>query len=214
VRCRKARWYLSARCDGTLSERQRRGLEAHLDSCEECRREGFFFSEIGSLATRLESHGTRPDFNLRMRAAIRRADEAAARPVTWPSRLATLVLRPALVAAGVVVLGLGGLGAWSMMRGGEVPQAGVNETSSAVNPRYGLSVRNGQLATQAGELIPVNGIDQETRRLQERYLEAGRLPRDYVMEAVRLGDSNNANLTPRYVLPTMSPDQVTKKVSY
>jgi hypothetical protein len=124
------------------------------------------------------------------------------------------MLRPALVAASVVVLGLGGLGAWSMMRGGEVPQAGVNETPSAVNPRDGLSVRNGQLATQAGELIPVNGIDQETRRLQERYLEAGRLPRDYVMEAVRLGDSNNANLTPRYVLPTMSPDQVTKKVSY
>lgn len=214
MRCRKAHWYLSARCDGTLSERQRLRLEAHLSSCESCRREAFYFSEIGSLATRMAPHSARPDFDLRLRAAIRRADDAAAQPVSWQSRFASLFLRPALVGASVVVLGLGGLGAWSIMTAKEAPQAKVEEAAPAVSPEYGLNVRYGQPTARPGELIPVEGLDEETRRLQERYLEAGRLPRDYVMDAVPLETSTVDSSAPQYVLPTVSPDQVTKNVSY
>ena len=215
MRCRKAHWYLSARCDGTLSERQRLRLEAHLATCEGCRREAFYFSELGTVATRLESHAARPDFDLRLRSAIRRADEAALMPVSWQSRFANLLLRPALVASSVVVLGLGGLGTWSLMKGAPVPMAESHESVQSVSPRYGLAVSNGQSATPAsGELIPVDGLSDEAQRLQARYLEAGQLPRDYVLETVRMDNTSFDSSAPRYVLPTVSPDQVAKKVSY
>ncbi len=214
MRCRKAHWYLSARCDGTLSERQRLRLEAHLSSCESCRREAFYFSEIGTLATRVATHSARPDFDLRLRSAIRRAEDAAAHPVSWQSRFASLFLRPALVSTGVVVLGLGGLGARSMMIGNEPPQAKLEDAAPAVSPEYGLNVRHGRPIAHPGELIPLNSQDEEARRLQQRYLEVGRLPRDYVMDAVPLETSTTDSSTPQYVLPTVSPDQVTRKVSY
>jgi hypothetical protein len=214
VRCRKAHWYLSARCDGTLSERQRLRLEAHLESCEECRREAFYFSEIGSLASRLGNHGARPDFNLRLRAAIRRSEEAAARPVSWQTKLAGLLLRPALVAASVVVLGLGGLGAWSVMHGTETKQAISVSDEPAVSPEYGLTVPYGTAKSPSGELIPVSDLDTEARRLQERYFETVQWPRDYVLGGVRLDDSNAQKSTTLYVLPTVSTDQVAKNVSY
>lgn len=214
MRCRKAHWYLSARCDGTLSERQRMRLEAHLSSCESCRREAFYFSEIGTLASRMATHSARPDFDLRLRSAIRRAEDAAAHPVPWHSRLASLFLRPALVGASVVVLGLGGLGAWSIMTGSEPSQATHDDAVPAVSPEYGLNVRHGQPTVHAGELIPLNSQDEEARRLQQRYLEVGQLPRDYVMGAVPLETSTSDSSTPQYVLPIVSPDQVTRKVSY
>lgn len=216
MRCRKARWYLSARCDGTLSERQRLGLEAHLASCEECRREGFFFSEIGSMAKRVETHGTSPDFNLRLRASIRRAEAAALQPNPWYSRWGAFMLRPAMVSASVVVLGLGGLGAWSVMDEKDAPKIFSGDNRQDVNPKYGLSVRNDQAVAATGQLIPLTGFDEEARRLQERYLQAGQLPRDYVIDAVRLDeiDRNGARTTTEYVMPTVTPDQVTGKVSY
>lgn len=215
MRCRKAHWYLSARCDGTLSERQRIRLEAHLVSCEECRREAFYFSEIGSLATRMESHSAQPDFNLRLRAAVRRADEAAAHPVSWQSRLATLLLRPALVAASIVVLGLGGLGAWSMMKTAGAPQQASNDPAPAVNPGLGLPVGlTSETAGTRGELIPIIGNGEEALRLKDRYLEVGRLPHDYVLGGVPVNDPNYDSSALRYVMPTVSTDQVAKKVSY
>jgi hypothetical protein len=57
-------------------------------------------------------------------------------------------------------------------------------------------------------------MDVEARRLQERYLEASQYPRDYVMEGVRLEEVRYDSSAPRYVLPTVSPEQVTGKVSY
>lgn len=215
MRCRKAHWYLSARCDGTLSERQRLRLEAHLETCEECRREAFYFAEIGSMAPRMASHSVQPDFNLRLRAAIRRAEDDAAHPVSWQSRVAGILLRPALVAASIVVLGIGGLGAWSMMKSGEVPStAAALPDAPSVSPEFGLAVHRGQTVAQSGELVPVIGLDEEARRLRERYLQAGKLPHEYVSDGVTLNDSNGRAEATRYVLPTVSPDQVTKKESY
>jgi hypothetical protein len=60
----------------------------------------------------------------------------------------------------------------------------------------------------------LNGQDEEARRLQQRYLEVGQLPRDYVMDAVPLETSTTDSSAPQYLLPTVSPDQVTRKVSY
>lgn len=215
MRCRKAHWYLSARCDGTLSERQRVRLEAHLASCEECRREAFYFSEIGSLATRMESHSTQPDFNLRLRAAVRRADEAAAHPVSWQSRLSALLLRPSLVAASIVVLGIGGLGAWSMMKGPDAPEASNSPASSEVSAQYGLPVGYSTTTVKpSGELIPITGNDEETQKLRKRYLEAGRLPHDYVLGGEPVSDPDDDSSAMRFVMPTVSSDQVAKKVSY
>jgi hypothetical protein len=57
-------------------------------------------------------------------------------------------------------------------------------------------------------------MDDETRRLQERYLEASQYPRDYVLEGVRVEEASFDSSARRYVLPTVSPDQVTRKVSY
>ena len=214
MRCRKAHWYLSAQCDGTLSERQRLRLEAHLGSCEACRREAFYFSEIGTLATRMASHSVQPDFDLRLRSSIRRAEEVAAQPVTWQSRLASLLLRPALAGASVVVLGLGGWGAWSMMKAGDAPPAARHDITPAVSPEFGLDVRSGRPSVRPGELIPVDGFSEEALRLQARYYDAGQLPRDYVIEGIPVEAANHDSSMPRYVLPTVSPDQVTGKESY
>lgn len=217
MRCRKARWYLSARCDGTLSERQRLRLEEHLASCEGCRREGFYFAEIGSTAMKLEPHPVRPDFNLRLRAAIRRADEQALRPIRWQDRVGAVVFRPALVAAGVMVLGLGGLGAWSMMKGQSAQKPTVAETvGPEVNPEYGLRVGYGEDGGTApdGGLVPVDGLSPEDRRIQERYLQTEQMARTYIMEGESLDRSSIDSASPRFVLPTVSPDQVNKKVSY
>lgn len=214
MRCRKAHWYLSARCDGTLSERQRQRLEAHLSSCEDCRREAFYFSEIGTLATRMAPHSVRPDFDLRLKAAIRRADDAAARPMPWQTRVAAIFLRPALVGASVVVLGLGGLGAWSMMKGSDTPKTANAVSTPSVSPIHGVDIGGAQFTSRPGELIPVDGMDAEARRLQDRYLELSRMPHNYVTDGVPLETSYSDSSTPEYVMPTVSPDQVTRKVSY
>jgi hypothetical protein len=163
----------------------------------------------------LESHSARPDFNLRLRAAIRRADEAAAHPVRWQSRLTTLLLRPSLVAASIIVLGLGGLGAWSMMKGADVPQHAARDAGPAVDPAVGLPVAHGTPTVKpSGELIPVIGNDEEALRLRGRYLEADQLPHAYVLDGIPVNDPNHDSSALRYVMPTVSSDQVTKKVSY
>lgn len=70
MRCRKAHWYLSAQCDDTLSEKQRRDLAAHLEECPSCRREAFYFSEIKGQTARIDKVRARADFNLRLQARI------------------------------------------------------------------------------------------------------------------------------------------------
>lgn len=217
MRCRKARWFLSARCDGTLSERQRLRLESHLATCESCRREAFYFTEIGAIATRMDGHAVRPDFNLRLRAAIRRHEHEAAHPVPWQSRLAGILLRPGVVAAGVIVMGLGGLGAWTVThKAAPVPQTiSVEEPVPSKLP-YGIPAEFGRSSTEpaAGELTPLDGLDPETRRIYERYLQAGQLPRDYIHDGIPLEDFGFDSVAPRYVMPTEPTDMAAKKVSY
>lgn len=204
MRCRKARWFLSARCDGTLSERQRARLDAHLLTCAECRREGFYFSEIGVLAGRMESVAVRPDFDLRLRAAIRRV-EAGEVDATGRWRFASALVRPAfaLVTASVVIAG--GVSAYLFLSPKAIPiaQTSNQPTEVASDP-----------TVLPATLTPVEGMTPEMRRLQERYLATGQLPEHYVVEAVSLDDPTSKKPSLRYVLPTVSTEQVSRKDSY
>ena len=214
MRCRKARWFLSARCDETLSERQRARLQAHLDGCEECRREAFYFSEIAVLSGKVETRPIRPDFDLRLKAAIRRADAAAAIPVPWSRRLTFALWRPALAGAAVLVVALGGFGAYSLMSDDEAKYLDSSRSGGGLTPQYGLSVDPHGTALPEGSLVPVDGLDPETQKLRERYLQTGRMNQEFVTPVVRLEDSNTLSPTHRYVLPTVTAEEVGKKASY
>lgn len=207
MRCRKAHWYLSARCDGTLSERQRARLEDHLAGCESCRREAFYFSEIASLTGHTEVHPVRPDFNLRLRAAVRRAENAP--PLTWKSRLTPLLWRPALVTTSLAAIGFAGLGAYNMVVGDEADPVVTESSQTTFDPQYGIAVPAGK-AISPGVLTPVDEYGPEAAR----YQEARQFPHDFVTETVRLEDTNRQNGNHFYVMPTMTQDQVLKKESY
>jgi len=214
VRCRKARWFLSARCDETLSERQRLRLEAHLVGCEECRREAFYFSEIAVLAGKVETRPVRPDFDLRLKAAIRRADAVAAAPIPWSQRISLALWRPALAGAAVLVLVLGSIGAYTLMHDDEAKYLDSSRTAGGLTPQYGLSVDPNGAALPEGSLVPVDGFDPETQKLRDRYLQTGQMSQDYVTQAVSVNDSNAISPAHRYVLPTVTAEQVAKKASY
>lgn len=212
MRCRKARWYLSARCDGTLSERQRLRLEAHLACCEECRREAFYFGEIGALTTKVEARSVRPDFDLRLKAAIRRAEEQQAHPTPWWVRAESFLMRPALAAATVMVLGIGGLVSWNLLAGHSAPMAKSSGVGDPVSRDHGLANRPWETPQDSGRLIPVDLT--EARLLEDRYRQVGEWPRDYIMEYDRLDAAGSTDSATRYVLPIISTDQVTKKEMY
>jgi predicted anti-sigma-YlaC factor YlaD len=200
VRCRKARWFLSARCDGTVSERQRARLDAHLSTCAECRREAFYFSEIAALAGRIEKVAVRPDFDLRLRAAIRRVEAGEEKPARlW--RFAPVTLRPAFAVAAATVVVVSGLSTYWFL-----------------SPKAGQVAQRGSLAPEVtsvpATLTPVEGLTPEMRRLQEQYLATGQLPENYVVETVGLDDPTSKKPSPRYVMPTMSTEQVSRKDSY
>lgn len=217
MRCRKARWYLSARCDDTLSERQRTRLSHHLEGCGECRREAFFFSAIGAAASRMGTVAVRPDFNLRLRAAIRRTETAPARLAGWRERFAVLRLRPALamgVAAVALFVAVGSY-QFSSFRSA---QATIAE--QALRGEEGRLARARAMGLPTGEQIlpagwtPVDGLSPEMRRLQEQYLAAENLPRNYIIEADDLDDPLSQKPRPLYVMPTVPSEQMVRKVSY
>lgn len=214
MRCRKALWFLSARCDGTLSERQRGRLESHLSGCPDCRREAFYFSEIAAMSGRLQkTTAVRPDFNLRLRAAIRREEPLPRRWSLRPPNHAILAYRPALVAVTACVVCLVGLGAYKF-----VFVSGSSAVKTTIVPSIPQATAHSasgelELALRSG-LIPVDGMTPEMKRLQDQYLATGQLPRDYVVDAVGADDSVGSKPMPSYVMPTMSSEQVVRKVSY
>jgi hypothetical protein len=102
-----------------------------------------------------------------------------------------------------------------MMKGAERPQQASNDPAPAVNPGLGLPVGlTSESAGTTGKLIPVMGNGEEALRLKDRYLEVGRLPHDYVLGGVPVNDPNYDSSALQYIMPTVSTDQVAKKVSY
>ena len=213
MRCRKARWFLSARCDGTLSERQRARLETHLHICAGCRRESFYFSEVSTVVLgRLESRPIRPDFNLRLRATIHRADSAP--PVPWTRRVTEWIPQPAFAYATAVVVLAGGTYAgwryWAQSNSNiENRSTGQVATSSRQGTMDGITP-----ASTGAQLIPLEGLDPEARRLQERYLATEQLPSRYLVPGTSMVDTSLLAKEPRFVMPTVSSEQMLQKVSY
>jgi len=217
VRCRKARWYLSARCDGTLSERQRGRLDEHLETCSECRREAFYFSEIVVQAGRMESVSVRPDFDLRLKAAIRRAETVPASSFPWYRLLQAQPWRPVLVTCSMLlVIGL----SYGTYQARFAPSSGVPlQSMASIDPEttleyFGNLVSGTRQPGLPSGWIAIYGNSPEARRLQNLYLNASRGPNNYVVEAVDLDDPNTKKPAPRYVMPVERSDDMVRKVSY
>jgi anti-sigma factor RsiW len=216
MRCQKARWFLSARCDGTLSARQRARLDSHLEICAECRKEAFYFSEVGALIPRLEKVAVRPDFDLRLRAAVYRAEHGVT--VSGHSRFGSVrpAWRPALLAASVAGLVLAGYGGYEIYRSSRAGAVHNDVAVVSADSRTGTSTGDAALAgtTANAALIPVDGLSEEARHLQERYLAGGGMPENYVLGIEGLNDPLSKKPALNFVMPVMTTDQVARKVSY
>lgn len=203
MRCRKARWFLSAQCDGTLSERARLRLEEHLKVCADCRRESFYFSEIAALAGRLEKSNVRPDFNLRLRAAIRRSEAAPTQRKSWREFSSQIFLRPVL-AFGLLIFALGGgVTGYVLIQEDSaqpllsVDKAGPGEWQSEILPG----------------LTPVNGESDEDLRVRQ-YLEVQRGESEYLIQTVSLPEQQTQEKMQQYVMPVIPAEQMVRQVSY
>ena len=220
MRCRKARWFLSARCDGTLSERQRARLDDHLKQCPSCRREAFYFSEIGALANKLEPVSVRPDFNLRLRAAIQRQEKSEAAHHHWYQVRVSPIWRTALAGATVLALFVVTYGGYRVLTAGDSEnQAAVsriaNEQDGTNSPEvYGSTPTDPNVPDLPSGWTPVVGGSPDAQRLRERYLAARQGSSEYVLETVRLDDFTLQQAEPRYVMPLIRSDEVVQKVSY
>ncbi|HUU46723.1 MAG TPA: zf-HC2 domain-containing protein [Acidobacteriota bacterium] len=217
MRCRKARWYLSARCDDTLSERQRQRLNGHLEACADCRREAFYFSENAAASTRVERVAVRPDFNLRLRAAVRRAEAEAAAPTGWHAWLTGLSLRPAFAVASAAAIILAGIGAYQFSDFSRDRAALAENTQRAEQGRLARAQAMG--LSEAEPILPagwtaVDGLSPEMQRLQEQYLAGENLPRNYIVQSEGLDDPLSNKPRPLYVMPTVPSEQMVREVSY
>jgi hypothetical protein len=220
VRCRKARWFLSARCDGTLSERQRVRLDEHLKQCAECRREAFYFSEIGSLIPRVEKVPVRPDFNLRLRAAIQREEAKVAAPRRWYMREFSPVARLALGSAMVMVLFVASYGSYQMLNlSADVPVTVVPAPQTAAHTDYAgrpldVSSRSDEWNSYPSGWTELNLTTPEGLAASERYLSVRRNPGEFVLETYRLADPTAKKPGPTYMMTTVSSEQVIQRDSY
>ena len=223
MRCRKARWFLSARCDGTLSERQRVRLDDHLHHCAECRREAFYFSEVGSLLGRVEQLPVRPDFNVRLRAAIQCHEAEAAAPRRWYQWDITPAWRVATGLAMVMVLFAVSYGGYHVLSASpEAPVTVVPAPETAVHASTFEFERELDVSRVSHE--PWNGyqggwseVDPLTPdgiATQERYLSTQRGPGEYVLETFRINDPTAADPEPNYLMPMIRSDQMVQRVSY
>jgi hypothetical protein len=184
-------------------------LEDHLKGCAECRREAFYFSEIAASAGRLEQASIRPDFNVRLRAAIHRSEAAAARPKPWHGISRHSFLRPAM-ALGLLVITLGGgITGYIFTQSGD---SGSPLPGQAYPIGSSELIAEGQGALQPG-ITPVGDQSAEDQRVQQ-YIESNHGPNDYVLETVSLEDPTAEKRMTQYVNPVITADQVARRVSY
>ena len=89
MRCQRVRYSLSAYCRDELTERKRKAVAAHLQSCTECGREEMFLREIGSAGGNLTGPKLSADFNSKLlsRIAQERFRETRTRAYFPPKRV-------------------------------------------------------------------------------------------------------------------------------
>jgi len=217
VRCRKAHWYLSAQCDDTLSEKQRRDLAAHLEECPSCRREAFYFSEIKGQTGRLDQVRARADFNLRLQAKINAWDaeeerKLAAAPSIW-SRMRSY---PGVVIDWVVDAG-----------GGLVGQkryalVGVATLMLVVSIWTGYASRTSFVEGEAAYSQQVDeqeGISsREFNDLRAEYVAGIFEPiqgnQSYLVSGVTLSDKLSPKTQPSYVMPTIPAAEIATRAVF
>lgn len=221
MRCRKARWFLSARCDGTLSERQRARLDEHLEQCAECRREAFYFSEMGSLVRRVEQVPARPDFNLRLRAAIQREEARAVAPRKWYQWNLTPAWRLAVGSAMVVLVFAVSYGSYHVVTSNRpvppvtvmpAPETAVHATTA--DRVFDAASSADNWSGYSSGWSEVNLMTPEGLAAQERYLAARRGAGDYVLDMYPIDDPTAKKPEPNYLMTTVPSDQVVRRTSY
>ncbi len=221
MRCRKARWFLSARCDGTLSERQRARLDEHLKECPECRREAFYFSEIGAIIPRIERVEARPDFNLRLRAAINRAEAKAAEPRKWYQWNLTPAWRLAVGAAMVVLVFTVSYGSYQIVSPSSpeapitvVPAPETAAHATASERVFDITETTDEWSGYASGWTEVNLMTADGLAARDRYLTARRGPGEFVLETFQLADPTAKKPSPNYLMTTVPSEQVIQRTSY
>ncbi len=203
MRCRKARWYLSALCDDTLSEKQRRELKSHLEECPACRREAFYFSEIKGQTGHLEKIRARADFDLRLRARIKA--HAAQERQPQPERV-TIWSRVASVMAGVkFALGHAGQYLASPKR-----YALVGITTAAIAVLLWTGQESDNQQSPATEFT-ASAISAPSFAEPLRGTEANA---DYLVGTVSLSDETSSKVPPNYVMPTVPAEFINASAAF
>jgi len=212
VRCRKARWFQSAQCDDTLSEKQRRELAAHLEECPSCRREAFYFSEIKGQTAQLDRIRARADFNLRLKAKINAWESEqerlrSARPSIWsillgyPGRFANL-----LAATGNILLGQR-----------RFALVGVVSVLLIAVIWTGYRAENNVIENESMFTQDFQGL-ADWESAGGFYLagtpEIGQQNQTYLISGVSLVDEISPRAQPNYVMPTIPAEQVNAHVIF
>jgi len=179
-------------------------LEDHLKGCADCRREAFYFSGIAACAGRLEKAPVRPDFNVRLRAAIRRSEVAASTPKPWYRPTLQPLFRPVL-AFGLLVLTLGGgVTGYVLTHDSESGPMGPAASTEAIV--------EWQPVVQPG-MTPVGDMTAEDQRVRQ-YIDTNGALSDYVIETYSVEDLNAEKHLPQYFNPVVPAEQMARQVSY
>jgi len=202
VRCRKAHWYLSARCDDTLSEKQRRDLAAHLGECAACRREAFYFSEIKGQTARVDKIRARADFNLRLKAKINQWEAEQEQLLRTPSPVWT-VLRGLPSKAANHFLDLGSV----LFGQRRFAVVGIITALLAIVIWTGYDADEGTMENNTPFTQDVLNHGQNDFDLRLGSQSADPLL-EYLVSGVSLSDYTSARSQPNYVMPTIPAKQV------
>jgi anti-sigma factor RsiW len=208
VRCRKAHWYLSAQCDDTLSEKQRRDLAAHLEECPSCRREAFYFSEIKGQTARIDKVRARADFNLRLQARINTWEaEQEKLEQTRPSIWKVVHGLPARVTE--YLTDLGGV----LIGQRRFAVVGIVTAVLAVVIWTGYDADNGTIESNLALTQNLPGLV-----VDGYYSDALTGPADaaqgYLVSGISLVDETSLRRPPNYVMPTVPAEQVNAQLIF
>lgn len=221
MRCRKARWFLSARCDGTLSERQRARLDEHLKECAECRREAFYFSEIGAIIPRMERVDARPDFNLRLRAAIKREEAKATEPRKWYQWNLAPAWKLAVSAAMVMLVFAVSYGSYQIILPSSpeapitvVPAPETAAHAAASERVFEVTETADEWSGYSSGWAEVDLMTPDGLAARDRYLTVRRGPGEYVLPTFQLDDPTAKKPSPNYLMTTVPSEQVIQRTSY
>lgn len=217
MRCRKAHWFLSARCDDTLSEGQRLELAAHLEECPSCRREAFYFSEIRGQTGNLEKIHTRADFNLRLKAKITAWEaevekSATSRPTIW-SRLREIPgrLRDYAPDFDAIMIGPKRYALIGVLPVMLVLVVGVGYISE--DSQFDTQLGSTEYITAQQEIAAYPAFAIDDHRVPG-LPEYARQNQQYVLSGISLVDDISSRTQPKYVMPTVPAEMVTARAIF